>query len=105
MFQQSLYFQQQRGYTALYTGLLFLPMTGLVAVTSSFVARVVHRFGHLAPIVGGQLGMIAGLVALALLPVHARPCRVWVDDPGRAANHNLLLSLALGAPAAVRLSC
>jgi DHA2 family methylenomycin A resistance protein-like MFS transporter len=71
VFLQSLYFQQQRGYSALDTGLLFLPMTGLVAVTSSFVARVVHRFGHLAPIVGGQLGMIAGLVALALLPVHA----------------------------------
>jgi MFS transporter, DHA2 family, methylenomycin A resistance protein len=71
VFLQSLYFQQQRGYSALETGLLFLPMTGLVAVTSSFVARVMHRFGRLAPIVGGQLGMIAGLVGLALLPVDA----------------------------------
>jgi DHA2 family methylenomycin A resistance protein-like MFS transporter len=71
VFLQSLYFQQQRGYSALATGLLFLPMTGLVALTSSFVARVVHRFGYLVPIVGGQLGMIAGLVGLALLPVDA----------------------------------
>ena len=71
VFLQSLYLQQGRGYSAFVTGLLFLPMTALVAVTSLLVARVVKRFGHVIPIAGGQLGMMAGLVGLALLPAEA----------------------------------
>lgn len=71
VFLQSLYFQEQRGHTAFITGLLFLPMTALVAVASLFVARIVKQFGHVAPIAGGQLGMLAGLVGLALLPANA----------------------------------
>jgi DHA2 family methylenomycin A resistance protein-like MFS transporter len=71
VFAQSLYFQQQRGASALATGLLFLPMTGLVAALSPLVARVAERFGRLVPIVGGQGSMIAGLVLLAVLPTGA----------------------------------
>jgi MFS transporter, DHA2 family, methylenomycin A resistance protein len=68
VFLQSLYFQQQRGLSALAAGLLFLPMTGLVALTNPLVARIIERYGRLSPILGGQLGMIGGLVGLALLP-------------------------------------
>jgi DHA2 family methylenomycin A resistance protein-like MFS transporter len=71
VFVQSLYFQQQRGASALATGLLFLPMTGLVAALSPLVARVAERVGRLVPILGGQLSMIAGLVLLAVLPSDA----------------------------------
>ena len=71
VFLQSLYFQQQRGHSALATGLLFLPMTALVAVLSYLAARIASRFGRLVPIVAGQLSMTGGLLVLALLPENA----------------------------------
>jgi len=71
VFLQSLYFQQQRGHSALVTGLLFLPMTALVAVISYYAPRIADRFGRLTPIVAGQLSMITGLVVLAVLPQSA----------------------------------
>jgi MFS transporter, DHA2 family, methylenomycin A resistance protein len=71
VFLQSLYFQEQRGYSALATGLLFLPMTGLVALTNPLVARIAQRYGPILPIIAGQAGMATGLLLLALLPLHA----------------------------------
>ena len=71
VFLQSLYFQQQRGHSALATGLLFLPMTALVAVLSYLAPRIASRFGRLVPIVAGQLSMTGGLLVLAMLPVNA----------------------------------
>jgi DHA2 family methylenomycin A resistance protein-like MFS transporter len=68
VFAQSLYFQQLRGQSALATGLLFLPMTVLVASLNPTVAWVAARFGQRVPIVGGQVLMVTGLVALAALP-------------------------------------
>ena len=53
VFVQSLYFQDQRGQTPLMTGLLFLPMTALVTVLSSFAASLVARFGRRALISSG----------------------------------------------------
>jgi MFS transporter, DHA2 family, methylenomycin A resistance protein len=71
VFLQSLYFQQQRGHSALITGLLFLPMTALVAVLSYLAPRIAGGFGRLMPIVTGQLSMAGGLLVLALLPANA----------------------------------
>lgn len=71
VFLQSLYFQQQRGASPLLTGLLFLPMTGLVALFNPLAARTAHRFGAAATIIGGQLVMVTGLLGLVLLPVDA----------------------------------
>jgi MFS transporter, DHA2 family, methylenomycin A resistance protein len=71
VFLQSLYFQQQRGHSALVTGLLFLPMTALVAVLSYLAPRIASRVGRLVPIVAGQLSMTGGLLVLALLPINA----------------------------------
>lgn len=71
VFLQSLYFQQQRGATALETGLLFLPMTALVALLNPFAARLMVRFGHVAMIVAGQLLMAMGLAGLWLLPANS----------------------------------
>jgi len=75
VFVQSLYFQQQRGVASLATGLLFLPMTGLVAAFNPVVARVAERYGRLLPIVVGQVAMVGGLVAVAVLPPDAP---VWL---------------------------
>lgn len=68
VFLQSLYFQQVRGESALATGLLFLPMTALVAILNPVVPRLAARFGPRVPIVGGQLLMVAGLFGLATVP-------------------------------------
>jgi MFS transporter, DHA2 family, methylenomycin A resistance protein len=68
VFLQSLYFQEQRGYSALATGLLFLPMTGLVALTNPLVNKVAQRYGRILPIIAGQAGMATGLLLLAFLP-------------------------------------
>ena len=67
VFVQSFYFQQLRGIEPLATGLLFLPMTALVAVLNPFIARAMSRYGLLVPIVGGQLVMAAGLFSLTLV--------------------------------------
>jgi MFS transporter, DHA2 family, methylenomycin A resistance protein len=69
VFLQSLYFQEQRGYSPLATGLLFLPMTGLVALTNPLVSKVAQRFGRILPIIAGQVGMATGLLLLAVLPL------------------------------------
>jgi DHA2 family methylenomycin A resistance protein-like MFS transporter len=68
VFLQSLYFQQQRGATALETGLLFLPMTALVALLNPLVARLMARYGQVAMIAAGQIIMAVGLTGLCLLP-------------------------------------
>jgi MFS transporter, DHA2 family, methylenomycin A resistance protein len=71
VFVQSLYFQQQRGQSALITGLLFLPMTGMVAALNPIVARVMQRRGLLPTTIAGIVIMAGGLGALCLLPAGA----------------------------------
>jgi len=68
VFVQSLYFQQVRGASPLQTGLLFLPMTALVAILNPTAARSALRFGSRVPIVGGQVLMVIGLVGLVSAP-------------------------------------
>jgi len=68
VFVQSLYFQDQRHETPLVTGLLFLPMTGLITVLSSLAASLVARFGRRALITTGLLLQSLGLVVIAALP-------------------------------------
>jgi MFS transporter, DHA2 family, methylenomycin A resistance protein len=68
VFVQSLYLQQQRGESPLVTGLLFLPMTGLVTIVSSLAASLVGRFGSRALIAAGLLLQCLGLVVIAALP-------------------------------------
>jgi len=77
VFLQSLYFQEQRGYSALATGLLFLPMTGLVALSSAAVAKLMNYFSRRALIIAGQIGMATGLLTLALVP---RSAPIWIPS-------------------------
>ena len=51
----SLYLQQERGQTALHAGLMFIPMTALVAVVNLASAKLAARFGPRVPMVAGQL--------------------------------------------------
>lgn len=69
VFVQSLYFQDVRSASPLETGLLFLPMTALVAILNPVAARTAIRFGSRVPIIGGQVLMVLGLAGLALAPV------------------------------------
>ncbi|MFF0753821.1 MFS transporter [Streptomyces sp. NPDC004267] len=86
VFVFGLFFQQVLGLSALGAGLMFLPMTGLLAGVNVLSARVAARYGARLPIVVGQVVSVAGL--LALLVVDA--------DTPKAAQALLLVPLALG---------
>jgi DHA2 family methylenomycin A resistance protein-like MFS transporter len=63
-FLLSLYFQRILGEPAIVAGLLFLPMTGLLTVTSLASARVAARWGHHRPL---RLGLTVGTLGTVLL--------------------------------------
>ncbi|MFF9841980.1 MFS transporter [Streptomyces sp. NPDC013740] len=86
VFVFSLFFQQVLGLSALGAGLMFLPMTGLLAAVNVLSAKVAARYGARVPIVVGQVVAVAGL--LGLLAVDA--------DTPRVAQALLLVPLALG---------
>ena len=71
----SLFLQQQRGLTALQTGLVFLPMMAAGALFTPVVPGIVSRFGPRLPIIGGQVFMAIALLGLAFLPANAP---IWV---------------------------
>ncbi len=75
VFLQSLYFQQVRGQSALVTGLLFLPMTGMVAALNPLAARVMERIGLLQTTIVGIVVMFAGLARLSAL---STTTPVWI---------------------------
>lgn len=64
----SLEFQQQRGLSALATGVLFLPMMLAGAALTPFSARLVEAIGARASIVSGLVLMATGLALLGSLP-------------------------------------
>jgi len=67
----SLYFQSFRGLSALYTGLLFLPMTAQTAAVAFVSGASTRRFGAKPTMITGQLIMGGGLLVLCLLPATA----------------------------------
>jgi EmrB/QacA subfamily drug resistance transporter len=64
----SLYMQEVLGFTALGTGLAFLPMTVVIAVVSQIGARVVGRTGTKPLLLSGLVVLALGLTWLARLP-------------------------------------
>jgi EmrB/QacA subfamily drug resistance transporter len=71
-FLGSLYLERVLGYDAIDTGLAFLPLTVSIGVLSMGVsARAVGRFGPLHTLVAGLVGIVAGLLLLAVQGVHA----------------------------------
>jgi MFS family permease len=91
VFVFSLYLQQQRGLSALATGLAFVPMTVLSAFINPLSARAAERFGPRLPIACGLFLMIAGLAVLAIVPA-SMP--TW-------ALALLMLPVGLGGPLAM----
>ncbi|WP_043680758.1 MFS transporter [Streptomyces xylophagus] len=69
IFLFSLFFQQVQGRSALYAGLMFLPMTGLISVTNVLAGKLAGRYGARVPMVVGQV--LAAMGALVLLYVDA----------------------------------
>jgi DHA2 family methylenomycin A resistance protein-like MFS transporter len=70
VFVLSLFFQQARGDSPVKAGLLFLPMTVLVAASDLLAPRVARRIGSLATIVSGELILATGFIALIPADVH-----------------------------------
>jgi EmrB/QacA subfamily drug resistance transporter len=71
-FLGSLYLERVLGYSAIDTGLAFMPLTIAIAVMSLGIsARAVGRFGAVRTLGTGLLSIIAGLLLLATQGVHA----------------------------------
>ena len=71
-FLGTLYLEHVRHYSALQTGLAFLPWTvtvGILAATGA-TARLVERFGQMRVLVPGMLSVIAGLLLLETTGLH-----------------------------------
>ncbi len=64
VFVFSLFFQQVQGRSALAAGLMFLPMTGLIAVTNVVAGKLAGRYGPRLPMLAGQGLAAAGLLVL-----------------------------------------
>lgn len=64
VFVLGLYFQDLLGLSALSAGLMFLPMTGVVAGVNVASARAAARYGPRMPIVTGQVVAAVGLLGL-----------------------------------------
>ncbi|MDQ2813336.1 MAG: MFS transporter [Actinomycetota bacterium] len=66
-FVLSLYFQRVLGESAIASGLLFLPMTGLLALANLGSARAAARWGHHVPVRAGLCVGTLGMLLLAFL--------------------------------------
>ncbi|WP_409056985.1 MFS transporter [Streptomyces sp. SYP-A7185] len=64
VFVFSLFAQEVQGRSALWAGLMFLPMTGLIAVTNVVAGKLAARVGPRLPMLAGQSLAVLGLLAL-----------------------------------------
>ncbi|HEY4373886.1 MAG TPA: MFS transporter [Burkholderiales bacterium] len=64
IFVFSLYFQQQRGYSPLVTGLAFLPLTAVVTAGNMVSGRLTRACGAFWPVLGGLLCCAAGFAGM-----------------------------------------
>ncbi|MFJ5306282.1 MFS transporter [Streptomyces sp. NPDC088350] len=86
VFLFSLFFQQVQGRSAWYAGLMFLPMTGLIAVTNVLSGKLAGRFGARVPMLIGQVLAAVGVLVLLYVDARTPPLLVAV----------LLVPMALG---------
>jgi len=71
-FLGSLYLERVLGYSAIDTGLAFLPLTACIAIMSvGLSAKAAERFGPLNSLAAGLASIVAGLVLLSTAGVHA----------------------------------
>ncbi len=70
-FLGTLYLEHVRGFSALQTGLAFLPWTVTVGILSLGVtARLVRRFGPMRVLISGMVSVIAGLALMSSAGTH-----------------------------------
>ncbi len=84
----SLYLQDVLGYSAIKTGLVFLPMTLAIVVGSTIASKVTMRFGPKRLLVCGMAALAIGLAWLSDIGVHA-------DYLGELLAPGLLTSFAM----------
>ncbi|HEY2216089.1 MAG TPA: MFS transporter, partial [Solirubrobacteraceae bacterium] len=71
-FLGSLYLERVLGYSAINTGLAFLPLTASIAVMSmGLSAKAADRFGALNSLAAGLASIVAGLLLLSTAGIHA----------------------------------
>jgi hypothetical protein len=71
-FLGALYLERVLGYDAIDTGLAFMPLTVAIAIMSMGVsARAVERFGSVPTLAAGLVGIVVGLLLLAVQGIHA----------------------------------
>jgi EmrB/QacA subfamily drug resistance transporter len=71
-FLGSLYLERVLGYSAIDTGLAFLPLTACIAIMSvGLSAKAAERIGPLNSLAAGLASIVAGLVLLSTAGVHA----------------------------------
>jgi MFS family permease len=76
----SVYLQQERGYNAIQTGLMLLPATIGLLISSALAQRMAGRHTQRRLVRAGFGGTVAGFALLAL--VRADPGAVWTFVPG-----------------------
>ena len=77
IFDFSLYFQQLRRWTALQTGLAFVPMTGIVLGANLLASRVSGRWGNRTLMLLGQAIAAVGCVVLVGIDANTSFSRLW----------------------------
>ena len=78
VFVLSLFFQQVLGHNALITGLMFLPLTALIAALNIVAGRLTSRHGPRPPLIAGQAIMIAGLLGMLAFDANSATALILV---------------------------
>ncbi len=78
VFLLSLFLQNERGDSALATGLIFLPMSIAAMVSNMLGGRLTGRLGPRLPLVGGQLMFALGLLGLLVAGPTAPNWVIWL---------------------------
>ena len=78
LFFLPLYFQELLGYSPLETGVLLLPLTGLMVVGSPLGGQVAARVGPRPPIVAGLAAMVAAIYWISTLSASTDYAELWV---------------------------
>jgi EmrB/QacA subfamily drug resistance transporter len=97
----SLYLQQVLGLSPLHTGLIFLPMTVVIAIVASRAGRLVSQFGVRAVLGSGLTMLTAGLVLLTRIGSSGSGV-VYVMIPGLLAAAGIAMSIVPSTIAATQ---
>lgn len=77
LFFLPLFFQEIVNYSAIWTGVVLLPLTGLMVIGSPLGGKVAAKFGPRPPIVVGLALMTVGILMLARITVDSTFAQLW----------------------------